>query len=162
MKKRLIAIFLTITILASLYILNEKYRPFEPGRYNKVVLAMRLINWNLRDLDEYPEHMIIRIDTISDSETYYNVAVYPSLDEKLEKRIRALGYPYNYDKIRYYATDNIDDAQGQKHPLGIDIGGSWWKEYIDQDAEVYEWAYESFATGKRSFIHRLLYNPLRK
>lgn len=155
MKKRLIAIFLTITILASLYILNEKYRPFEPGKYDFFVLYHRLLNWNLRELDEYPEHMIIYVRSVWESDVrHYYAGVYPSLDENLEKKIRALGYPYNCEFVHFEGNDRL----GAKN---IDDSGYFLDEdyILSPDAEVHDWSYRTFKFGKRSLIHRLLYNP---
>ena len=159
MKKRLIAIILTIIILASLYILNEKYRPFEPGKYDFNVLYHRLLNWNLRDLDEYPEHMIIYVrDVWEGEERHYYVGVYPSLDAELEKKIRALGYPYNYEFVHFEGNDRIG-AKNIDHSGYINDPDF----LIQPDREVHEWEYSCFYTinGKRSIIHRLLYNPWR-
>ena len=80
----------------------------------------RVMNWNLRELPEYPEVQIIylyRVNADAENE-YWQAGVYPALDEKLEKQIRKLGYPFNYQKIQYIGTDNYEDRYTYwGHPL---------------------------------------------
>ena len=96
----------------------------------------RVMNWNLRELDEYPNVQIIylyRVNADTKNE-YWQAGVYPYLDVNLENKIRQLGYPFNHKKIQYVGTKNYDDCfTFWGHPLA--------EAELASPAWAYAWIY---------------------
>lgn len=81
---------------------------------------LRVINWNLRKLDVYPNVEIIYLYRMNKdtSDEYWQAGVYPYLDAGLEERIRDMGYPFNLDIIQYVGTNEFTDRYTYwGHPL---------------------------------------------
>lgn len=76
---------------------------------------------NLRDLEEYPDVEIVYIREKPYS-FFYECAVYPYLDIELEMKIRDLGYPFNFFRIRYIGTNKKDGWPDSytSNPMGIE------------------------------------------
>lgn len=110
--------------------------------YHYSTMCERLLSWNLRELGNYPEHQIIYVmptskGTAGDAAGYvrsYEVGVYPYLDDELEKRIRDLGYPFDFRGITYVGTDSYDDISKAVSPYsGIVIEENWVEHLISPD-----------------------------
>ncbi|MBQ6933371.1 MAG: hypothetical protein IJN37_03175 [Clostridia bacterium] len=140
-----IIILLVLAVIFILNLLHDEPMFMFPD-YHYGFLSHRILSWNLRELGNYPEHQIIYVKPAwmkKSSGSYIafgyideiEVGVYPYLDEELEKRIRALGYPFDFHGITYVGTDNYEDIS--KTVLGDFSSSKDVKKFISPDADLW-------------------------